>query len=148
MLQGVNTVNALSVAQKRGVQITQTKTDRSPNFGSTITLSIRTEKETREVTGALFGGEPRVVRIGEVRLEASFSEHMLYVVNDDRPGFIGALGDRMGEAGVNIATFNLGRHHAGGEAVALIATDEAVGGDLLKAIRALPHVQSADPLRF
>ncbi|MBB4659004.1 phosphoglycerate dehydrogenase [Parvularcula dongshanensis] len=147
-LQGVNTVNAVSVAKDRGIQISETKTDKSPNFGATITVTIRTEKGERSITGATFGGEPRVTRIGEMRLEASFAAHMLYVVNDDKPGFIGKLGDLMGEAGVNIATFNLGRHSAGGEAVALIATDDAVGKDLLRQVRDLPNVKSAQALAF
>ena len=49
---------------------------------------------------------------------------MIYIVNTDAPGFIGALGTTLGEAGINIATFNLGRRKAGGEAVALVAVDD------------------------
>ena len=51
---------------------------------------------------------------------------MIYIVNTDAPGFIGALGTTLGEAGVNIATFNLGRRKAGGEAVALVAVDDPI----------------------
>ena len=45
---------------------------------------------------------------------------MLYIVNEDAPGFIGRLGTLLGEAGVNIGTFHLGRREAGGEAVLLL----------------------------
>ncbi len=147
-LQGVNTVNALSVAERRGVAITESRTDRARSFESSITVRMRTEKVERSVTGAIFGGEPRVVRIGEVRLEASFSPHMLFVVNEDRPGFIGSLGDTLGKADLNIATFNLGRNQAGGEAFALIALDAQVSDKVLAGVRALPQVKTAQALSF
>ena len=60
---------------------------------------------------------------------------MLYLRNYDKPGFIGALGSMMGELGVNIATFHLGRKEAGGEAVALIEIDGSVTHDTLQSIR-------------
>ena len=148
VLQGVNTVNALAVARQRGVKITETRTDKSPSFGSTVSVRLVTENAERRVTGAVFGGEPRVVRLGEVRLEASFAPYMLYVVNQDRPGFIGSLGDRLGQADLNIATFNLGREAAGGEAVALVAVDDAVSDKVLTAVRALPQVKAAQALKF
>ena len=148
MLQGVNTVNALSVAQERGVKVTEAKTDKSPNFDATVTVGLSGPSGTRQITGAIFGGEPRVVRLGDVRLEASFAAHMLYVVNDDRPGFIGSLGDTLAQADLNIATFNLGRHAAGGEAFALVALDQPVTDKVLSAVRALPNVKSAAALGF
>jgi D-3-phosphoglycerate dehydrogenase len=73
---------------------------------------------------------------------------MLYVNNLDRPGFIGALGALLGEAGVNIATFNLGRVAAGDDAIALVGVDQAPDDALIRRIRALPHVKEARSLRF
>ena len=55
----------------------------------------------------------------------AFAPAMLYVNNLDKPGFIGALGALLGEAGVNIATFNLGRVAAGDDAIALVGVDQA-----------------------
>ena len=147
-LQGVNTVNAPLVARERGIKVSETRTETSPNFGSTITFRLVSENGEHAFTGALFGGEPRVVRIGAIRLESSFAPHLLYVRNADQPGFIGALGALLAEAGVNIATFALGRSEAGGDAVSLIATDEAMEGDVLAAVRALPQVRAAKALRF
>ena len=71
---------------------------------------------------------------------------MLYVANKDRPGFIGNLGRTLGEAGINIATFNLGRAEAGGDAVALINTDGLVDDATLEKVRALPDVVQAEAL--
>jgi len=73
---------------------------------------------------------------------------MLYLTNEDRPGFIGALGNLLGDAGINIATFHLGRNERGGDAIALIDVDEALPPSLLEKVRALPHVIQAVPLTF
>ena len=74
--------------------------------------------------GTLFGdNRPRIVSIKGINMEAEIGPHMLYVTNQDKPGFIGALGSVLGDAGVNIATFHLGRHKQEGEAIALIEID-------------------------
>jgi D-3-phosphoglycerate dehydrogenase len=72
---------------------------------------------------------------------------MLYVVNEDAPGFIGRLGTALGEAGVNIGTFHLGRRNAGGEAVLLLSVDQPVDGALEK-VKALPGVKTVKALDF
>ena len=73
---------------------------------------------------------------------------MMYLRNYDKPGFIGALGAVLGGLGLNIATFNLGRKQAGGEAIALIEVDGNVEAETLQAVRALPQIVRADYLRF
>lgn len=73
---------------------------------------------------------------------------MLYVNNLDKPGFIGALGGILAEAGVNIATFNLGRTASGGDAIAMVGVDQALDDDLLKRVRDLPHVKEVRRLLF
>ena len=83
-----------------------------------------------------------------ISVESAFPENMLYLRNYDKPGFIGALGTMMGDLGVNIATFHLGRKEAGGEAVALVEIDGAVTHDTLQAIRDMTQVVRADYLQF
>jgi D-3-phosphoglycerate dehydrogenase len=73
---------------------------------------------------------------------------MLYISNEDRPGLIGALGRTLGDAGVNIATFHLGRAGRGEEAIALLELDEAIAPAVLDKVRALPHIKQATALRF
>ncbi len=93
----------------------------------------------RRVAGTLFGNRaPRLVDIFGVRVEAELAGQMIYIVNTDEPGFIGALGTALGEAGVNIATFNLGRREAGGEAVALVAVDDPISPDLAASCTTFP----------
>ena len=81
-------------------------------------------------------------------MEAELGKHMLYITNEDKPGFIGRLGTLLGNAKVNIATFNLGRLQEGGDAIALIEIDGAVNEEVLQEIRALPLVKQVKPLEF
>ena len=149
MLDSVNHVNAPVLARQRGIEVSETKHDRASDYASLIRLTVETERRTRSVAGTLFGGEkPRVVEIKGIAVEAELSPHMLYVTNDDRPGFIGAIGGLLGDAGVNIATFHLGRAELGGEAIALIGLDQPVSAELLAKVEALPHTQQAVPLSF
>jgi D-3-phosphoglycerate dehydrogenase len=83
-----------------------------------------------------------------VEVEAELTGSMIYIVNQDAPGFIGKLGTALGEAGINIATFNLGRRAAGGEAVALVAVDGDVPPDVVKTLGALEGVREVVPLNF
>jgi D-3-phosphoglycerate dehydrogenase len=108
-----------------------------------------TERGPREVAGTLIHeGAPRVVSIRGIDIEVRLAPHMLYVRNEDKPGFIGALGALLGDAGINIATFHLGRERAGGDAIALVEVDTAVPAGVLKQIEALPQVLQVKPLVF
>ncbi|MGH6873710.1 MAG: ACT domain-containing protein, partial [Aestuariivirgaceae bacterium] len=88
------------------------------------------------------------IQIKGINLEAEFGPHMLYVTNADRPGFIGALGMVLGDAGVNIASFHLGRQARGGDAIALVEIDEAIPAGVLSQVQKLPNVRQAKPLAF
>ena len=148
MLAEVNIVNAPMIAKERGIAIAETYRDEAENFESVIRLRIVTERQDRTVSGALFGQTPRVVEIKGVEMEASFAPHMLYVTNADKPGFIGALGQTLGAANVNIATFNLGRSAPGADAIALLAVDDRVSDDVLAKVTGLPNVKQAKSLTF
>jgi D-3-phosphoglycerate dehydrogenase len=149
LLESVNMVNAPLLARERDIEVTETKHDRETDYTTLIKLSVTTETQTRWVTGTLFGGDkPRVVEINGIPIEAELGEHMLYLRNDDKPGFIGALGMALGDAGVNIGTFHLGRTAPGETAIALIQVDQPITADVLKALRALPHVKQAKALSF
>ena len=89
-----------------------------------------------------------MIEVNGIETEAQLGPHMLYVRNEDKPGIIGGLGKTLGDAGINIATFHLGRARPGGEAIALILIDQPLPEDLLMAICALPHVTQCKALRF
>ena len=73
---------------------------------------------------------------------------MLFVRNNDKPGFIGALGRALGAAEVNIATFHLGRTAPGQDAICLVGVDQALTPAVLDEVRALPNVIQAKALKF
>ena len=149
MLDSVNMVNAPVMASERGIELSEVRTERAGDYQTLIRLTVVTNKQARSVTGTLFGGNrPRVIDVKGVPLEAELRSHMLYVTNKDKPGLIGLLGTVLGDAGLNIATFQLGRTEAGGDAIALVEVDQAVPAAVLAQVAALPNVVQAKALNF
>ncbi|MGA2952878.1 MAG: phosphoglycerate dehydrogenase [Caulobacteraceae bacterium] len=148
MLAEINMVSAPAVARERGVTVSESRQDHSPIYENLIRITVQTEMGRRAFAGTVVAGAPRIVEVKGMDLESAFAPAMLYVNNLDKPGFIGALGALLGETGVNIATFNLGRVAAGDDAIALVGVDQAPDDALIARIRALPHVKEARALRF
>ena len=149
LMESVNMVNAPAIARERDIKITEVKQDQNDFYQTLIGLTVTTDKGKASVSGTLFGAsQPRLVDIDSIHIEAEIGAHMLYVTNTDKPGFIGALGTTLGQAGVNIASFHLGRSKSGGDAIALLQLDQAVSDDLLAKVKALPHVKQAQSLAF
>jgi D-3-phosphoglycerate dehydrogenase / 2-oxoglutarate reductase len=149
MLQEVNVVSAPMVAKERGIVIEEMTRAADSDYGNLITLTVVTERQTRSVSGTVFAdGRPRIVNIKGIRMDAEFGRSMIYITNLDKPGFIGRFSSTLGEAGINIATFHVGRDAPGGNAVALIEIDGDLPPQVLAAVRALPQVQQARPLKF
>jgi D-3-phosphoglycerate dehydrogenase / 2-oxoglutarate reductase len=149
MITGANMVNAPVLARERGIEVTEMVHDRASEYQTLIRISITTSSQTRSVAGTLFAGsKPRLVEIKGIPVEAEFSRYMLYVTNQDKPGFIGRFGATLAGAGINIATFHLGRASAGGDAICLVSVDEPVSEDVLAMVRTLPLVMQATSLSF
>jgi len=148
LTEGVNMVNAPTIAKDRNINVREVRATEAGAFQTLITLTVTTETQTRSVAGTLFNDEPRVVEIKKIPIDAKLGPNMLYITNRDKPGLIGALGTLMGDAGVNVATFHLGRAEEGGDAIALIETDGEVPGVLLQKINGLEHVVQAIPMKF
>ncbi|HEX8532855.1 MAG TPA: phosphoglycerate dehydrogenase [Allosphingosinicella sp.] len=145
----VNMVNAPFLARERGLDVREVRHDREGDYHTLVRVSVQTADGEKTVAGTLFGNAaPRLVEIFGIRVEAELTGEMIYIVNDDQPGFIGRLGTALGEAGVNIGTFNLGRRATGGEAIALVSVDDPIGVDLVKRLKTLPGVRVVKPLRF
>jgi len=148
MLAEVNMVSAPGIASARGVTVTESKQELSPVYDSLVRITITAEGGQRAFAGTVIAGQPRLVEIKGMELDAPFAPAMLYVNNLDKPGFIGSLGQLCSEAQVNIATFNLGRTAAGGDAICLVGVDQALSDTQLAAVRKLPHVKEARVLSF
>ena len=147
--QTVNMVNAPVLAKERGLDVREVRHEREGDYHTLVRVTVGTPDGNRCVAGTLFGNRaPRLVDIFGVAVEAELEGDMLYIVNSDAPGFIGALGTTLGSAGINIATFNLGRRNAGGEAVALVAVDDPVSADVVQQLSALEGVREVVSLGF
>ncbi len=148
-LDSVNMVNAPLLCRERDIRVSETRMTTEGDFHTLMRVTLTTERRTRSVEGTLFRGrEPRIVMIENVPMEAELGAHMLFVRNKDKPGFIGNLGRTLGEAGVNIATFHLGRTAPGEDAICLVQVDQPLSEFLLDQVCAIPDVLQAKLLRF
>ena len=145
----VNMVSAPIIAQERGVTISTTTQGKTGVFEAYIKLTVVTSKRERSIGGTVFSdGKPRFIQIKGINIDAEIGRHMLYTTNRDVPGIIGALGQTLGEGGVNIANFTLGRSDQGGDAIALLYVDEVIPGALLHKLRATGLFEQVRPLEF
>ncbi|MFM5886527.1 MAG: phosphoglycerate dehydrogenase, partial [Novosphingobium sp.] len=145
----VNMVNAPFLAKERGLEVREVKTEKAGDYHTLIRVSVKTDAGERSVAGTLFSNsEPRLVELFGIKVEAELDGPMMYIVNEDAPGFIGRIGTLLGENAINIGTFNLGRREAGGEAVLLLSVDEPVPAEVVDKARALPGVKRVMALGF
>jgi D-3-phosphoglycerate dehydrogenase / 2-oxoglutarate reductase len=145
----VNMVNAPYLARERNIDVAEVRHERETDYHTLLRVTIRTPDGERSVAGTLFGNAtPRLVEIFGIKVEADLAGPMLYVVNEDKPGFIGRLGTTLGEAEVNIGTFHLGRRGTGGEAIVLLSVDQPVTELLMWTICRLPGVRTVKALNF
>jgi len=145
----VNMVSAPVIAKERGIKISTTNQDKSGAFDGYVKVTVVTEQRERSIAGTVFSdGKPRFIQIKGINIDAEVGAHMLYTTNEDVPGIIGMLGMTMGQAGVNIANFTLGRSAAGGEAIAILYVDEAVNDTVIKKLEGTGMFQQVKPLAF
>ncbi|QMU58747.1 MAG: phosphoglycerate dehydrogenase [Boseongicola sp.] len=145
----VNMVSAPVIAKDRGIEISTTTQEKSGAFDSYIKLTVVTDKRERSIAGTVFNdGKPRFIQIKGINIDAEVGEHMIYTTNNDVPGIIGALGQTMGENGVNIANFTLGRAEKGQDAIALLYLDDPAPAVVVDKLEATGLFSQVAPLRF
>ena len=148
-MDSVNMVNAPIIAKERNIDITEVIHDREGDYHTLMRVTIKTEDGDLSFAGTLFANSsPRIVSIMGVEIEALLSEYMLYVANDDKPGLIGNLGSILGDAGINIGTFNLGRDKKHEWAIALISMDQKPSDEVIAKVMNLPNVRQVKSLEF
>jgi D-3-phosphoglycerate dehydrogenase len=148
-LGDINMVSAPQIAKDRGISVETTVREQQGAYENYIRLTVITERQERAVAGTVFAnGKPRIIQVKNISMEAELTPSMLYVTNEDKPGHIGRLGSLLGDLGVNIANFNLGRAEVGGDAIALLSIDGTLSEDQLASVASLPGVRQAKALRF
>jgi D-3-phosphoglycerate dehydrogenase len=141
LMPDVNMVSAPVILKQKGAPLTESRRDTSPIYESLIRIRVLTGGRWRTLAGAVNAGTSKIVEVKGMALEADFHSVMLLINNRDKPGFIGALGTILGEAGINIATFHLGREAPGQDAIAIVGVDQILPEEIQGRIRALPHVR-------
>ena len=149
LLADVNMVSAPAIAKERGITVSEVKRDSTGAFDSYIRLTLKTERQQRSVAGTVFSdGKPRIIQVKGINIHAELAPRVLYVTNTDEPGFIGALGGVLGQNGINIASFQLGREKPGGDAISLVNIDNEASADVLQQVEDLPQVMQIKQLMF
>ncbi len=137
----VNYVNAPRLAEERGIVVSQTRHPAAEDYSNVILCRAHSTRETRLVGGALFlHTQPRIVLLDEFRIDARPHGPALILANRDVPGVIGKVGTLLGEHGINIAEWQMGRSGPGGEAVSFINIDSPVGDEAMRELRSLPTI--------
>jgi D-3-phosphoglycerate dehydrogenase len=145
----VNMVSAPVLAKDRGIDCSTTTQEKTGVFDSYIKLTVKTDERERSIAGTVFSdGKPRFIQIKGITIDAEIGEHMVYTTNEDVPGIIGTLGQTMGENGVNIANFTLGRSEKGQDAIALLYVDEPVPGQVIDKLKTTGMFTQVKPLVF
>jgi D-3-phosphoglycerate dehydrogenase len=146
--EGVNIVSALAKVKEMGISLAETKREKSPHYHTLVRLIVMTAAGQNTVAGTIVADTPRIVDIDGMETEAALGTHMLYVLNYDKPGLIGAVGTALAGSGINIANFNLGRLPGKSKAVALVSVDDPIPDKVITVIKKLAQVERALALRF
>jgi D-3-phosphoglycerate dehydrogenase / 2-oxoglutarate reductase len=147
-MEGVNIVSAPARAKERGIAIAETKRDKAENYQTVMRVTVKGAAGKNTVSGTIFHEHPRVIDIDGVPTEASLNKEMLYVLNLDKPGLIGAVGTILGNNAINISDFNLGRIPGKDKAIALVSVDGTIPQKVVDEIAKIKQVERVQVLRF
>lgn len=137
----VNVVNALLIAEERGIKVTTSYTKTNKGASADIRTIAVVQSGEQTASGSVFSnGEGRITEISGFAIEAVPNGFMLVTKNRDVPGVVGKIGILLGEANVNISRFYLGRHAKGGEAMAVIEIDSPLEEAVLTDLRNIEPV--------
>ncbi len=146
--EGINLINAMHVANLRGIKVQETRVPAPENFTNLIAIELKTDVESHRVSGTVFTDKlPRIVNVDGYPLEVVPRGNMIFFTNNDKPGVIGGMGSVLGKGNVNIAGMHLGRERQGGRALALLLVDEPVPSELIEQVRRLENILSAKVVR-
>jgi D-3-phosphoglycerate dehydrogenase len=154
LLQGsesVNRINALAVAQERGMRVHEEKRESHRGAAATVlTIALHAASGSHRASGTVIHGQqPRLIEFDGIDIETPLEGHLLVCRNYDVPGVIGKIGTILGQQGVNIANYALGRERAGSKpvkALAVVQVDEAVSARVLEALKPIEALIEATPV--
>jgi len=145
---GVNAVNAPFVAAERGVRVVEIKGTSAGGYEGLVTVAIRGRGSERIASGTCLPGGPRVVSLDGHDLDVRPEGVLLLLVNEDRPGVIGAVGTILGTRSVNISRMQVGLKHGSTDAMGVFNVDSPVPDDAMEEIRRMPATRSVVQVRL
>ncbi|RJP59149.1 MAG: phosphoglycerate dehydrogenase [Candidatus Auribacter fodinae] len=150
LAEEVNTVNALHIAKARGISVEESKSETVGDFADLIRADVKTSDGDFTLTGTFFGikNEPRIVQVNQYYINAKPYGSLLYVINKDKPGIIGQIGDTLGRHSINIADMTVGRISQGEVAVTLINIDQPATPDVISELNALEKIVAVRPIEL
>nr|WP_155668932.1 phosphoglycerate dehydrogenase [Ornithinibacillus caprae] len=138
----VNNVNAMYLANKRGITIQESKTTQKKGFTNLMTCEIKTKSDTRNISGTLLNGlGSRIVKVDNYRVDVIPKGHIVFIHHNDQPGVIGRMGSLLAEYQINIATMQVDRSDMGGDAIMVLKIDKHLENDELKALKDLDEIK-------
>jgi D-3-phosphoglycerate dehydrogenase len=145
----VNYVNAPVIARERGIEVKEVKSNDAGDFTSLILLQVEGDKKTSRMGGALYSRrDPRIVQLDTFRVEIVPDGYMLFILNEDRPGVIGQVGQILGEHQINIARMQCSREEKGGQALLIVGVDAPLPPEVLRAIKVAKNIVSVKVVRL
>ena len=142
--ESVNLVNAPALAAEHGIAVAESHGIGAPDYANMISCRVSWEDGGRAMSGVVFEGrQGRVVQVSRYHLDAEPRGVILLMLSRDMPGVIGQIGTLLGDHGVNIAEWRLGRDEEGGQALSFINLDSPPGEEVLAELEQLPAVAKA-----
>ncbi len=149
MQETVNFINATALAKERGIKIKESKSSSEEEFVTLVQLEIKTDKETKRISGTLSSNkQPRIVKVEQYYVELTPVGEMIFIQNLDKPGIIGNLGTLLGKHNINIAAMTFGRDKPGGKAISVFNVDSPVSAELLDKIKKLENIVTVKVIRL
>ena len=139
----VNYINAVLLGEKLGIELTVKTSPKSLNYTNLVTVTFTTETESRSMSGSIFlNDEARLVDMDGFSIDVALRGSLIFFNNQDKPGVLNRITTVLGNAGINIANFALGRHGIGGEALGVLTVDSAVSPSVLSELHSLQNVRN------
>ncbi len=145
----VNDINARSRAQERGIDVIETVSSRARGHSNLISIQLRSPDLMSWVEGAVMHhGENYLVSVDGIPIESRLGDRLLFIRNQDRPGVIGQVGTILGDSGLNIESFVLGRSQQQADAVGVAIVDDPIPLGVLRRIDGIPAIRFAQVIEF
>ncbi len=140
----INSVNARLIAEQRGVEITEVRSNQASGYATLITVTVFTNNGQHKVAGTLFGSDnPRIVRVDDYWVEMAAAGLFIVAYHKDKPGMIGSVGQILGAHDINIAGMQVGRVMPRGTAVMVLSVDESPSDKVLDKLNAIEGIEKA-----